>query len=48
MWMDKIKSVDILVGMPCYNSEDTICCVVEQAGKGMAQYFPDHQRRICL
>jgi Glycosyltransferases involved in cell wall biogenesis len=46
MWIDKIKSVDILVGIPSYNNEDTIGYVVEQAGKGLAQYFPEHKCAI--
>ena len=45
MWLDKIRSVDILVGIPCYNNEDTIGYVVEQVGKGLAQYYPDLQMR---
>lgn len=46
MWIDKIKSVDILIGIPSYNNEDTIGFVVEQAGKGLAQYFPEHKCAI--
>lgn len=46
MWVDKIKSVDILVGIPCYNTEDTLGYVVEQAAKGLSQYFPKYKSAI--
>ncbi len=48
MWIDKIKNVDILVGIPCYNSEDTIGFVVKQASKGLAQYFPDYKCAVFI
>jgi glycosyltransferase involved in cell wall biosynthesis len=40
MWIDKIKSVDILVSIPSYNCEDSIGYVVEQVGQGLAQHYP--------
>jgi glycosyltransferase involved in cell wall biosynthesis len=40
MWVKKIKNVDLLVGIPCFNNEDTIGFVVEQVSKGLADYFP--------
>jgi hypothetical protein len=46
MWVDKIKTVDILVGIPCYNTEDTLGFVIEQIGKGLAQYFPNCKSAI--
>lgn len=46
MWVDKIKSVDILVGIPCYNTEDTLGFVIEQVGKGLAQQFPKYKSAI--
>jgi glycosyltransferase involved in cell wall biosynthesis len=46
MWIRQIKDIDILVGVPCFNNEDSIAYVVEQAGKGLAQYFPDHRSAI--
>lgn len=48
MWVDKIKSVDILVGIPSFNNEDTIGFVVEQAGKGLAAHFPKYKSAIFL
>jgi glycosyltransferase involved in cell wall biosynthesis len=46
MWVDKIKTVDILVGIPCYNTEDTLGFVIEQIGKGLAQYFANCKSAI--
>ncbi len=46
MWVDKIKSVDILVGIPCYNTEDTLGFVVEQAANGLAKHFPQYKSAI--
>lgn len=43
MWINKVKSMDILVGIPCFNNEDTIGYVIEQASRGLAQSFPDHK-----
>ena len=41
MWVNKIKTVDLLVGIPCFNNEDTIGFVVEQVCRGLAENFPD-------
>lgn len=46
MWVNQIKDVDILVGIPCFNNEDTIGFVVEQAAKGLAGYFPDMKTAV--
>jgi len=43
LWLRQINSVDILVAIPCFNNEDTIEYVVQQAGIGLSQYFPDHK-----
>ena len=48
MWINKIKTIDVLVGIPCYNSEDTIGYVVEQTGKGLAKFFPDHKCAVFI
>jgi len=48
MWVNKIKDVDILVGVPCFNNEDTISFVIEQASKGLAQYFPDRKSAVFI
>lgn len=39
--IERISSADILVGIPSFRSADTIAHVVQQAGLGMATYFPD-------
>jgi glycosyltransferase involved in cell wall biosynthesis len=36
----KIKKVDIIVGIPSYNEADTIAFVVKQTAEGLKQYFP--------
>jgi hypothetical protein len=41
MWVNRVKNLDILVGVPCFNNEDTIGFVVEQAARGLARHFPD-------
>jgi glycosyltransferase involved in cell wall biosynthesis len=46
MWVNKIKGIDLLVGIPCFNNEDTIMFVVEQAAKGLAQYFPEMKTAV--
>lgn len=38
-WIDKIRNVDILVGIPTFNNEDTIGHVVSQVGKGLKKYY---------
>lgn len=35
------NKADILVGIPCYNSEDTIVRVIEETAQGLAKYYPD-------
>ena len=39
----KIGQADILVGIPCYNEEETIGRVVEIIGQGLAKYYPDYK-----
>ncbi|MCK4437175.1 glycosyltransferase, partial [bacterium] len=38
--IEKIGQADILIGIPCYNEEDTIGNVVEVVGQGLAKYYP--------
>mgnify|MGYP001359667236 FL=1 len=47
-WVDEVKSVDILVGIPCYNCEDSIGFVVEQVARGLAEHFPNHTSAIFI
>ncbi len=37
----KVRSADIVVGIPSYNEADSIFYPVEQANKGLVDYFPD-------
>ncbi len=47
-WINKIKKVDILVGIPAYNNEDTIGYVVSQVGEGLKKYFGDLKTAIFI
>ena len=46
MWVRQIKELDLLVSIPCFNNEDTIEHVTQQAAKGLAQYFPDQKSAV--
>lgn len=39
--IEKIRTADILVGIPSYNNADTIGHVVRMAAEGMVKHFPD-------
>ncbi len=39
--IEKIGQADILVGIPCYNEEETIGRVVEVVSQGLAKHYPD-------
>lgn len=39
--INKIKEVDILVGIPSYNNSSTISHVVRAVSAGLAKYYPD-------
>lgn len=41
--IEKIGKADIIVGIPCYNKEDTIANVVEVAAQGLEKYYPDEK-----
>lgn len=41
MWISKMQEVDIIVGIPCYNCEDTISHVVAVSAEGLKKYYPD-------
>lgn len=45
-WTKDIKDVNILVGIPCYNNEDTISHVVSTAAEGLKKYFPDKKSAL--
>jgi glycosyltransferase involved in cell wall biosynthesis len=45
-WIDKIKNVDVLVGIPAYNNEETIGHVISQVAKGLKKYYGDLRTAI--
>lgn len=47
-WVDEIKTVDILIGIPCYNCEESISYVIEQIASGLDKYFPEHKTAIFI
>jgi glucosylglycerate synthase len=47
-WAKRMKSVDILVGIPCYNNEDTIAHVAKTVCDGLKKYFPDNGYALFL
>jgi len=47
-WVDEIKTTDILIGIPCYNCQDSIGYVVEQVAKGLDKYFPELKTAIFI
>ena len=47
-WIKKVDHLDILVGIPAFNNEDTIGHVVSTVGEGLAKYFPDLRSGILV
>jgi len=47
-WTKDVKDVNILVGIPCYNNEDTIAHVVSTAAEGLRKYFPDMKSAVFI
>jgi glycosyltransferase involved in cell wall biosynthesis len=45
-WIEQVKSVDVMVGIPSYNNAATIRHVVEVAGEGLYRYFPGARAAI--
>ncbi|MGB3729448.1 MAG: glycosyltransferase [Thermodesulfobacteriota bacterium] len=48
LWVDEIKTVDILIGIPSYNCEESISYVIEQVGIGLDKYFPEYKTAIFI
>jgi len=46
--LEDIKSVDIIVGIPSYNVDDTIDFVMKQIGEGLAEYWKDYKSLILI
>jgi hypothetical protein len=38
-----LESADILVGIPCYNNEDTIASVIQAVSQGLAKHYLNHR-----
>ncbi len=47
-WIKKLGEVDILVGIPSFNSEDTIEDVVSTCGLGLKEYFGQKKSAIII
>ena len=47
-WIEDIKKIEVLVGIPCYNNEVTISHVVSTAGEGLHRYFQDRRCAILI
>lgn len=39
--LEEVNSIDLLIGIPCFNNDETIGAVVETASRGAAEFFPD-------
>jgi glycosyltransferase involved in cell wall biosynthesis len=47
-WIKEVEEVDILVGIPSFNSEETIENVVSICGQGLKEYFNDRKSAIII
>ncbi len=47
-WIDKVRQADILIGVPCYNSEETIRHVVAVAAEGLDAHFSGLKSAILI
>lgn len=46
--LEKIGEVDMVVGIPCYNEEETISNIVSTVGEGLKKYFPQKKSLIVV
>jgi len=46
--LKKMGRVDIVVGIPCYNEEETIAHIVSSVGKGLKKHFPEKKSLIVV
>ena len=46
--LDEMGSADILVGIPSFNSGETITNVIQAVEAGLRKYYPDHRAVICI
>lgn len=47
-WIDEIKEVDLLIGIPTYNCEDTVGQVISKVGEGLKTYYPELKTAIVV
>ena len=47
-WIEELDEVDILVGIPSFNCEDTIAGVVTACARGLEKYFKDLRSAILI
>lgn len=47
-WTKSLGEVDILVGIPSFNNEDTIEHVVQMAARGLAEHFPGRPTAVLI
>jgi len=47
-WIEELKEVDILVGIPSFNCEDTVGDVVTAYGQGLPKHFKDLKSAILI
>ncbi len=46
--LEKIGKVDVVVGIPGYNEEETIAHIVSTVGEGLKEYFPNRKNLIVV
>ena len=46
--LEEIREADILVGIPCYNNEDTLLHVVQSVSHGIFEHFRDYRAVIMI
>lgn len=46
--IELMEEADIVIGIPCYNNDQTIAYVMETASEGIARYFPDSKALIMV
>jgi glycosyltransferase involved in cell wall biosynthesis len=46
--LEKIGRVDVVVGIPCYNEEETIAHIVSNVGQGLQKYLPGKKSLIVV
>jgi len=46
--LERIGKADIVVGIPCYNEEETIAHIVSTVGEGLKKYFPKRKSLIVV